>query len=62
MSLINSTNNKVFAHYIFMENIFSLPTASGLPLRFSVAGVITAGAKGGLAHSPSTGTVNENLY
>ncbi|XP_040916458.1 apolipoprotein B-100 [Toxotes jaculatrix] len=49
--MISSTENEVFAHYIFMENAFSLPTASGFPLRFSLAGVFAPGVKGGLTHS-----------
>uniref|UniRef100_A0A3B4VLD7 Apolipoprotein B n=1 Tax=Seriola dumerili TaxID=41447 RepID=A0A3B4VLD7_SERDU len=51
LSLISSTENEVFAHYIFMESAFSLPTASGFPLKFSLAGVFAPGAKGGLTHS-----------
>uniref|UniRef100_A0A3B4XVK3 Apolipoprotein B n=1 Tax=Seriola lalandi dorsalis TaxID=1841481 RepID=A0A3B4XVK3_SERLL len=51
LSLISSTENEVFAHYIFIESAFSLPTASGLPLKFSLAGVFAPGAKGGLIHS-----------
>ncbi|KAM6969587.1 apolipoprotein B-100 [Tautogolabrus adspersus] len=50
-ALTSSTENEVFAHYIFMENSFSLPTAAGFPLRFSMAGVFAPGAKGGLTHS-----------
>ncbi|XP_071327155.1 apolipoprotein B-100 isoform X2 [Trachinotus anak] len=50
-SLISSTENEVFAHYIFMESAFSLPTASGFPLKFSLAGVFAPGVKGGLTHS-----------
>ncbi|KAG7226132.1 hypothetical protein INR49_014226, partial [Caranx melampygus] len=50
-SLISSTENEVFAHYIFMESAFSLPTASGFPLKFSLAGVFAPGAKGGLTRS-----------
>uniref|UniRef100_A0A8C2XEB4 Apolipoprotein B n=1 Tax=Cyclopterus lumpus TaxID=8103 RepID=A0A8C2XEB4_CYCLU len=53
LSLTSSTENEVFAHYIFMENAFSLPTAAGFPLKFSLAGVFAPGAKGGLTHSPS---------
>lgn len=34
-----------------MENAFSLPTASGFPLKFSIAGVFSPGAKGGLTYS-----------
>lgn len=50
-ALTSSTENEVFAHYIFMENAFSLSTASGLPLKFSMAGVFAPGAKGGLTYS-----------
>ncbi|XP_070836043.1 apolipoprotein B-100 isoform X2 [Chaetodon trifascialis] len=50
-ALTSGTENEVFAHYIFMENVFSLPTASGFPLRFSLAGVSAPGVKGGLTHS-----------
>lgn len=50
-ALTSSTENEVFAHYVFMENAFSLPTASGFPLKFSLAGVFAAGAKGGLTYS-----------
>uniref|UniRef100_A0A667Z134 Apolipoprotein B n=1 Tax=Myripristis murdjan TaxID=586833 RepID=A0A667Z134_9TELE len=53
-ALTSSTENEIFAHYIFMENAFSLPTASGLPLKFLLAGVFAPGAKGGLILSPST--------
>ena len=51
-ALTSSTENDLFAHYIFMENVMSLPTASGLPLKFSLAGVITPGARGGLNLAP----------
>ncbi|KAM3595280.1 uncharacterized protein V6R79_021014 [Siganus canaliculatus] len=50
-ALTSGTENKVFAHYIFMENAFALPTASGFPLKFSLAGVFAPGAKGGLTPS-----------
>ncbi|XP_078030967.1 apolipoprotein B-100 isoform X4 [Epinephelus lanceolatus] len=49
----SGTENEVFAHYIFMENAFSLPTATGFPLKFSLAGVFAPGVKGGLTHSPA---------
>ncbi|XP_059209033.1 apolipoprotein B-100 isoform X2 [Centropristis striata] len=52
-ALTSSTENEVFAHYIFMDNAFSLPTAAGIPLRFSLAGVFAPGAKGGLTKSPT---------
>lgn len=50
--LISSTNNEVFAHYIFMDNRFVMPTASGLPLTFALSGTFTPGAKGGLNFVP----------
>ncbi|KAM4625194.1 apolipoprotein B-100 [Polymixia lowei] len=51
-ALTSSTENELFAHYIFMENAFSLSTASGFPLKVSLAGVFAPGAKGGLTFSP----------
>ncbi|XP_068573744.1 apolipoprotein B-100 isoform X2 [Cebidichthys violaceus] len=53
-TLTSSTENEVFAHYIFMENAFSLPTAAGFPLKFSLAGVFAPGAKGGMTHSSAS--------
>uniref|UniRef100_A0AAQ6ITG2 Vitellogenin domain-containing protein n=1 Tax=Anabas testudineus TaxID=64144 RepID=A0AAQ6ITG2_ANATE len=50
-TLTSSTENELFAHYIFMEDAFSLPTASGFPLKFSLSGVLAPGTKGGLTHS-----------
>ncbi|XP_068451587.1 apolipoprotein B-100 [Clinocottus analis] len=55
-ALTSSTENEVFAHYIFMENAFSLPTGAGFPLKFSLAGVFAPGVKGGLTHSPASTT------
>uniref|UniRef100_A0A8C7F9V4 Vitellogenin domain-containing protein n=1 Tax=Oncorhynchus kisutch TaxID=8019 RepID=A0A8C7F9V4_ONCKI len=40
--------SSLFAHYIFMDNKFSLSTASGFPLKFSLSGTFAPGAKGGL--------------
>nr|DBA25735.1 TPA: hypothetical protein GDO54_010085 [Pyxicephalus adspersus] len=37
----------MFAHYIFMDNQFYLPTGSGLQLQVSLSGIITPGAKTG---------------
>lgn len=45
---MSSTKNEIFVHYIFMDNKFVLPTASGLPLTFALSGIFTPGAKGGL--------------
>lgn len=53
--LTSSTENEVFFHYVFMENAFCLPTASGFPLRFSLSGVLAPGAKGGLTPSAMVG-------
>ncbi|XP_026174369.1 apolipoprotein B-100-like [Mastacembelus armatus] len=57
--LISSTDNEIFAHYIFMDNKFIMPTASGLPLKFALSGTVAPGAKGGLHISP---TMNELLF
>uniref|UniRef100_A0A3Q1IGH9 Vitellogenin domain-containing protein n=1 Tax=Anabas testudineus TaxID=64144 RepID=A0A3Q1IGH9_ANATE len=54
-TLTSSTENELFAHYIFMEDAFSLPTASGFPLKFSLSGVLAPGTKGGLTHSVPKG-------
>lgn len=50
--LMSSTKNEIFVHYIFMDNKFVLPTASGLPLTFALSGTFTPGAKGGLNFAP----------
>ncbi|KAG7239697.1 hypothetical protein INR49_028633 [Caranx melampygus] len=51
--LMSSTGNEIFAHYIFMDNKFSMSTATGLPLTFALSGTFTPGAKGGLRFSPT---------
>ena len=38
----------MFAHYIFMDNEFFLPTLTGVPLRVALSGTFTPGIKGGL--------------
>ncbi|KAM3861059.1 apolipoprotein B-100-like [Diretmus argenteus] len=53
MKLISNTDNELFAHYIFMDNKFTLPTASGFPLKFALSGTFAPGAKGGIRISPS---------
>ncbi|XP_034017680.1 apolipoprotein B-100-like [Thalassophryne amazonica] len=50
--LISSTDNKLFAHYMFMDYKFTLSTASGLPLTFALSGTFAPGAKGGLRMIP----------
>ncbi|XP_057678413.1 apolipoprotein B-100-like [Corythoichthys intestinalis] len=57
--LISGTDNELFIHYMFMDNNFFLPTASGLPLTFSLSGTFTPGAKGGLRISPN---MNELVF
>ncbi|XP_061561136.1 apolipoprotein B-100-like [Phycodurus eques] len=57
--LMSGTDNEIFIHYMFMDNKFVLPTASGLPLTFSLSGTFTPGAKGGLRISPN---MNELLF
>lgn len=47
-NLMSNTKHEIFIHYIFMDNKFVLPTASGLPLTFALSGTFTPGAKGGL--------------
>ncbi|XP_062864093.1 apolipoprotein B-100 [Trichomycterus rosablanca] len=41
-------DNELFAHYMFLDQAFNLPTGSGFPLKFSLAGVFAPGAIGGL--------------
>ncbi|KAJ7988064.1 hypothetical protein DPEC_G00319760 [Dallia pectoralis] len=50
--LLTSTDQEVFAHYIFMDNEFFLPTATGVPLKIGLSGTFTPGIKGGLAFKP----------
>ncbi|KAJ3607019.1 hypothetical protein NHX12_026534 [Muraenolepis orangiensis] len=47
-AVMTTTDNKMFAHYIFMDNEFFLPTANGMPLRIALSGTFTPGIKGGL--------------
>uniref|UniRef100_A0A3Q3W5I2 Vitellogenin domain-containing protein n=1 Tax=Mola mola TaxID=94237 RepID=A0A3Q3W5I2_MOLML len=51
-NLMSGTNNEIFIHYIFMDNKFVMPTASGLPLTFALSGTFTPGAKGGFNIAP----------
>ncbi|KAM9466083.1 apolipoprotein B-100 [Clarias gariepinus] len=46
--LLSATDNEVYAHYMFLDEAFILPTGSGFPLKFSLAGVFAPGATGGL--------------
>lgn len=47
-----SGDQSIFAHYIFMDNEFSLPTASGFPLKFALSGTFAPGVEGGLRMEP----------
>ncbi|XP_051908802.1 apolipoprotein B-100-like isoform X2 [Hippocampus zosterae] len=58
-NLMSGTDNEIFLHYMFMDNKFVLPTATGLPLTFSLSGTFAPGAKGGLRISP---VANELLF
>ncbi|KAM7367783.1 hypothetical protein PAMP_014060 [Pampus punctatissimus] len=53
--LMTKTDNTIFAHYIFMDNEFFLPTVTGVPLRIALSGTFTPGIKGGfkIAHDMS---------
>ncbi|XP_023122791.2 apolipoprotein B-100-like [Amphiprion ocellaris] len=52
-NLISRTDNELFAHYIFMDNKFVMPTATGFPLTFAMSGTFTPGAKGGIRFAPN---------
>lgn len=47
-ALVTRNDNTIFGHYIFMDNEFFLPTATGAPLRVALSGTFTPGVKGGL--------------
>ncbi|XP_032399523.1 apolipoprotein B-100 [Etheostoma spectabile] len=46
-ALMAKADNTFFAHYIFMDNEFFLPTLTGVPLRIALSGPFTPGTKGG---------------
>ncbi|XP_061890747.1 apolipoprotein Bb, tandem duplicate 1 [Entelurus aequoreus] len=48
MGLITKADNTIFAHYIFMDNEFFLPTVSGVPLKIALSGTFTPGIKAGI--------------
>lgn len=52
MKALSKFDNKIFAHYIFMDNEFFLPTVIGVPLRIALSGIFTPGIKGGLEVTP----------
>uniref|UniRef100_A0A4W5MQ35 Vitellogenin domain-containing protein n=1 Tax=Hucho hucho TaxID=62062 RepID=A0A4W5MQ35_9TELE len=47
-----------FAHYIFMDNEFFLPTSTGVPLKIALSGTFTPGIKGGLHITPDMSEVS----
>uniref|UniRef100_A0A665W854 Apolipoprotein Bb, tandem duplicate 2 n=1 Tax=Echeneis naucrates TaxID=173247 RepID=A0A665W854_ECHNA len=53
-ALMTKTDNTIFAHYIFMDNEFFLPTVTGVPLKIALSGTFTPGIKGGLNVSEVT--------
>ncbi|KAM4713132.1 apolipoprotein Bb, tandem duplicate 1 [Anableps anableps] len=56
-SLMTNPDTTIFAHYIFMDNEFFLPTATGVPLRIALSGTFTPGFKGGLQIARDMSTV-----
>uniref|UniRef100_A0A674MR38 Apolipoprotein Bb, tandem duplicate 2 n=1 Tax=Takifugu rubripes TaxID=31033 RepID=A0A674MR38_TAKRU len=57
-ALMTKTDNTIFAHYIFMDNEFFLPTVTGMPLRIALSGTFTPGIKGGLKITRDMGEVS----
>ncbi|XP_076833977.1 apolipoprotein B-100 [Brachyhypopomus gauderio] len=51
--LSSGIDNELFAHYVFLDKAFTLPTGAGMPLKFSLAGVFAPGATGGLTYDRS---------
>lgn len=56
-ALMTKADNTIFAHYIFMDNEFFLPTVTGVPLRIALSGTFTPGIKGGLKIAPDMSEV-----
>ncbi|KAK7940142.1 hypothetical protein WMY93_003468 [Mugilogobius chulae] len=56
-SLLTMTDTSVYAHYIFMDNEFFLPTMTGVPLRIALSGTFAPGFKGGFIMSPQKNEV-----
>ncbi|RVE55741.1 hypothetical protein OJAV_G00229140 [Oryzias javanicus] len=57
-SLVTNPDAALFAHYIFMDNEFFLPTVTGVPLRVSLSGTFAPGFKGGLQIARDLSTVS----
>ncbi|XP_072313030.1 apolipoprotein Bb, tandem duplicate 1 [Eucyclogobius newberryi] len=56
-ALTTMTDTSLYAHYIFMDNEFFLPTLTGVPLRIALSGTFAPGFKGGLKISPEMNEV-----
>ncbi|KAJ0026596.1 hypothetical protein NQD34_017596 [Periophthalmus magnuspinnatus] len=56
-ALTTMTDTSLYAHYIFMDNEFFLPTLTGVPLRIALSGTFAPGFKGGLKLSPQMNEV-----
>ncbi|XP_068199368.1 apolipoprotein Bb, tandem duplicate 1, partial [Antennarius striatus] len=57
-ALMTKADNTIFAHYIFMDTEFFLPTSTGVPLRISLSGTFAPGIKGGLKIAPDMSEVS----
>lgn len=61
-ALMTKDDNTIFAHYIFMDNEFFLPTVTGVPLRIALSGTFTPGIKGGLKIAPDMVIIFKTLW
>lgn len=61
-ALMTKADNTIFAHYIFMDNEFFLPTITGVPLRIALSGTFTPGIKGGLKIAPDMVIIFKILF
>uniref|UniRef100_A0A3P9MAN0 Apolipoprotein Bb, tandem duplicate 2 n=1 Tax=Oryzias latipes TaxID=8090 RepID=A0A3P9MAN0_ORYLA len=57
-SLFRDPVTNFFAHYIFMDNEFFLPTVTGVPLRVSLSGTFAPGFKGGIQEAHDRNSVS----
>lgn len=61
MKALSNVGNTIFAHYIFMDNEFFLPTVIGVPLRIALSGIFTPGIKSGLKVTPDMVNILKNM-
>ena len=59
---MTKADSTIFAHYIFMDNEFFLPTITGVPLRIALSGTFTPGIKGGLKIAPDMVIIFKILF